>query len=63
MTSLGTGLPPGQHGVVGFTSRIPGTDRLLDALRWDANVDPREWQSHDTAFGAGARSPASRRRW
>ena len=45
LTSLGTGLPPGSHGVVGFTSRIPGTDRLLDALRWDKHVDPREWQT------------------
>jgi predicted AlkP superfamily pyrophosphatase or phosphodiesterase len=52
ITSLGTGLPPGSHGIVGFTSRIPGTDQLLDALRWDAAVDPREWQPHDTVFMA-----------
>jgi hypothetical protein len=51
LTSLGTGLPPGQHGVVGFTSRIPGTNRLLDALRWDARVDPVQWQIHETIFG------------
>ena len=51
ITSLGTGLPPGQHGIVGFTSRIPGTNQLLDALRWDADVDPIEWQSHETVFG------------
>ena len=51
LTSLGTGLPPGSHGVVGFTSRIPGTNRLLEALRWDKHVDPREWQCHETAFG------------
>jgi predicted AlkP superfamily pyrophosphatase or phosphodiesterase len=51
LTSLGTGLPPGQHGIVGFTSRIPGTDKLLDALRWDADVDPIEWQPHETVFG------------
>ncbi len=51
LTSLGTGLPPGSHGVVGFTSRIPGTDRLLEALRWDSRVDPREWQRHETVFG------------
>jgi hypothetical protein len=55
ITSLGTGLPPGSHGVVGFTSRIPGTDRLLDALRWDADVDPRAWQVHDTIFGRAMR--------
>jgi hypothetical protein len=51
LTSLGTGLAPGRHGVVGFTSRVPGTDTLLDALRWDQPVDPREWQPHDTVFG------------
>ncbi|HEU0128355.1 MAG TPA: alkaline phosphatase family protein, partial [Pseudonocardiaceae bacterium] len=51
LTTFGTGLPPGAHGVVGFTSRIPGTDRLLDALQWDKTVDPNEWQSYDTVFG------------
>jgi hypothetical protein len=50
LTSVGTGLPPGQHGVVGFTSRIPGTSRLLDALRWDSRVDPLEWQPNPTIF-------------
>ena len=35
LTSLGTGLPPGAHGLVGFTSRIPGTDQLLNALLWN----------------------------
>lgn len=50
LTSLGTGLPPGAHGLVGFTSRIPGTDRLLNALVWDKSVDPIEWQPHQTAF-------------
>jgi type I phosphodiesterase/nucleotide pyrophosphatase len=54
LTSLGTGLPPGAHGVVGYTSRIPGTDRLLDALRWDRAVDPRQWQVYDTVFGRAA---------
>ncbi len=50
LTSLGTALPAGAHGVVGFTSRIPGTDQLLDALRWSPKVDPWQWQPHDTAF-------------
>ena len=50
LTSLGTGLPPGSHGLVGFTSRVPGTDRLLNALSWDKRVDPLEWQPHQTAF-------------
>ena len=50
LTSLGTALPPGAHGLVGFTSRVPGTDKLLNALQWDADVDPVEWQPHPTAF-------------
>ncbi|WP_134738913.1 nucleotide pyrophosphatase/phosphodiesterase family protein [Nocardioides sp. 503] len=50
LTSLGTGLTPGTHGMVGFTSRVPGTGRLLNALFWDQDVDPREWQPHETAF-------------
>ena len=50
LTSFGTGLTPGAHGLVGFTSRVPGTDKLLNALFWDKDVDPLEWQPHDTAF-------------
>jgi Type I phosphodiesterase / nucleotide pyrophosphatase len=50
LTSLGTGLPPGAHGVVGFTSRVPGSDRLLNALFWDKDIDPVQWQPHPTAF-------------
>lgn len=50
LTSLGTGLPPGAHGLVGFTSRVPGTQKLLNALAWDRDVDPVEWQPHPTAF-------------
>ena len=50
ITSLGTALTPGQHGLVGYTSRVPGTDRLLNALMWDKQVDPLEWQPNETAF-------------
>ena len=50
LTSLGTGLAPGTHGLVGFTSRVPGTDRLLNALSWPRDVDPTQWQPHPTAF-------------
>jgi len=50
LTSLGTALPPGTHGVVGFTSRVPGSDRLLNALFWDKDIDPVQWQPHPTGF-------------
>ena len=56
LTSLGTGLVPGAHGLVGFTARIPGTDRLLNHLWWDKGVDPLEWQPHPTAWGRLARA-------
>src|SRR3546814_14402955 len=47
LTSLGTALTPGQHGLVGFTSRVPGTDRLLNALLWDKRVVPLDWPPSD----------------
>lgn len=50
LTSLGTGMVPGGHGLVGFTTRVPGTEDLLNALVWDADVEPTEWQPHTTAF-------------
>jgi hypothetical protein len=50
LTSFGTGLTPGAHGLVGFTSRVPGTNNLLNALVWDKKIDPVEWQPHPTAF-------------
>lgn len=50
LTSLGTALPPGVHGVLGFTTRIPGTEKLLNALQWSKSVDPEQWQPHPTAF-------------
>jgi hypothetical protein len=50
LTSLGTALPPGGHGIVGFTTRIPGTDQLLNALQWSKDVDPHVWQPNPTAF-------------
>jgi Type I phosphodiesterase / nucleotide pyrophosphatase len=66
LTSLGTALTPGTHGVVGFTSRIPGTDDLLNALTWSKSVDPREWQPHPTALArlaaAGVRTTVVNKR-
>ena len=50
LTSLGTGAPPGAHGVLGYTTRIPGTSTLLNALRWHKDVDPEVWQARPTTF-------------
>lgn len=50
LTSLGTGLLPGAHGVVGYTSRNPANGRRLNSLGWSDDVDPRAWQPHPTAL-------------
>ncbi|WP_309222193.1 alkaline phosphatase family protein [Aeromicrobium sp. S22] len=50
LTSLGTGLRPGQHGMVGYTSRVPETGRRINALKWDQPIDPRDWQPYPTVL-------------
>ena len=35
LASLGTGLPPGQHGLVGYTFAVPGHDRAMNSLQWE----------------------------
>jgi len=34
VASIGTGRPPGEHGLVGFTMALPGHSRALNVLRW-----------------------------
>lgn len=43
LTSVSTGLPPGEHGLVGYTMALPGYDRALNALTW-------------SLYGVGART-------
>ncbi len=50
LTCLGTGLPPGQHGIVGYTSRVPETGEILNALTWDSDLDARCYQPSPTFF-------------
>ena len=63
--SIGTGLPPGGHGILGYKVAIPGAGRLMSSLQWDRSVDPLRWQPCTTAFeravAAGTRYRA--RRW
>jgi len=54
MASLGTGTPPGQHGVLGYLVAVPGEGRLLNTLRWDSRVDPVSWQPGPTIFERAA---------
>ena len=34
LASIGTGLPPGGHGLVGYTIALPGMERAFNCLRW-----------------------------
>ncbi len=54
LASLGTGLPPGQHGLVGYTSRIPETGEILNGLTWESAPDPYRYQSKPTLFEQAA---------
>lgn len=61
LSSLGTGLPPGEHGLVGYLIGLPGQDRALNTLAWRLHgpgprVDmlhelvPEQFQPTPTAF-------------
>jgi hypothetical protein len=50
LVTLGTGAMPGRHGVVGFFLNVPGTDRVLNHIWWDADPDPRQWQPVEPVF-------------
>ena len=46
LTSLLTGAEPGEHGIVGYRTRIPGTSIAANQLHgWETDgLDPRTWQ-------------------
>ncbi|WP_247597856.1 nucleotide pyrophosphatase/phosphodiesterase family protein [Streptomyces sp. RKND-216] len=50
LASVGTGLPPGAHGLPGYTVRNPDTGALMNQLRWRPWTDPHLWQPHPTVF-------------
>jgi predicted AlkP superfamily pyrophosphatase or phosphodiesterase len=54
--TLGTGRPPGQHGLLGYQVAVPGSGKLLNALRWDNAVDPVQWQPGSTIFERATRA-------
>ena len=54
LTSLGTGLPPGQHGMVGYTCRVPDTGEILNALTWESDLLARTFQPRETFFERAA---------
>ncbi|MFF9623101.1 alkaline phosphatase family protein [Streptomyces griseosporeus] len=50
LASVGTGLPPGAHGLPGYTVRNPATGELMNQLRWHPWTEPRAWQPYPTLF-------------
>jgi hypothetical protein len=50
LASLGTGLPPGSHGILGFVTDVPGEDRTLNHVQWRDDPDPDAWQARPTVF-------------
>ncbi|MEU4721513.1 nucleotide pyrophosphatase/phosphodiesterase family protein [Nonomuraea dietziae] len=61
LCSLGTGLPPGEHGMLGMTLAVPGERHLFNCLRWTLPkgmppMDPSEWQPAETVYQRAARA-------
>ncbi|OBF01664.1 alkaline phosphatase family protein [Mycobacterium sp. 852002-10029_SCH5224772] len=50
LVSLGTGALPGEHGILGFTLRVPGTETVLNHIRWRDDPSPAVWQPVPTWF-------------
>ncbi|UXA08717.1 alkaline phosphatase family protein [Mycobacterium sp. SMC-2] len=51
LVSLGTGAQPGEHGILGFTLNVPGTDRVINHILWRDDPPHTEWQPLPTWFG------------
>ncbi|WP_336320552.1 nucleotide pyrophosphatase/phosphodiesterase family protein [Streptomyces lavendofoliae] len=50
LASVGTGRPPGEHGLPGYTVRDPATGELMNQLRWKPWTPPHAWQPYPTVF-------------
>ena len=60
LSSIGTGMTPGEHGIVGYTMAVPGQPRAMNVLRWSLHgpgggnlidaVVPEDLQPQPTAF-------------
>ena len=59
--SIGTGLPPGRHGLLGYQVAVPGAGWLLNQLRWDPRIDPVSWQPESSCFERAAAAAHGRR--
>jgi hypothetical protein len=59
LVSFGTGAQPGEHGILGFTLNVPGTDRVLTHIAWRDDPPPWQWQPVPTWFERIERSGVS----
>lgn len=50
LVSLGTGARPGEHGILGFTLNVPGTERVLTHIFWRDDPPSAQWQPLPTWF-------------
>lgn len=50
LVSLGTGARSGEHGILGFTLNVPGTDRVVNHIHWGDDPPPAVWQPLPTWF-------------
>ncbi|MFI0944120.1 alkaline phosphatase family protein [Streptomyces sp. NPDC021020] len=50
LASVGTGLPPGRHGLASYMTLNPATGELMNQLRWQPWTPPEVWQPHPSVF-------------
>lgn len=51
LSSLGTGMVPGRHGIVGYDVVDPAVPRVVNMLgAWPEDLDPAEWQPYPTVL-------------
>ena len=50
LASLTTGATPGEHGILGFTVKLPDSDRVLNHIFWRDDPPAAQWQPVPTWF-------------
>lgn len=50
LSTLGTGLTPGEHGIAGFSFRHPFSDAVLNSLAWERGLSGLDVQPRLTMF-------------
>jgi hypothetical protein len=51
LASLTTGASPGEHGLVGYSALVPGSNRVANQLTgWGPDMEPVDWQRRSTVF-------------